>query len=508
LNATAPESAAAHPRLLLALAALLLFAGTLWVDTRQNGFPFFYHPDEPDKVDQLITAKWNFHHPLFMLGTAETVKRALGLPDREQTLVVMGRWCSAVFAAGGVLGFALLAWRVRGLAAFWIVGLLLLTQHQVYELAHYFKEDTALLFAVALAFLALHIHHRRPAWSAALFAGAACGLCISAKYLGAVMLVPAIVIMVAAQRGKRAGATQWLWFAGGFLAMAAAVNFPIFTHFDVFIQSFGRESKLVAEGQPGYSGGQVAIFEYLRIFVLNTTPIIWLLVIAELMVIRKRGDVFDWTMAIFPFAFMLLLSCSNKTNDRYFLPITAVLHYLAGLGAVDLPGLLSPKMAARLRPWRVAALALLVNGFYLAPYVIAFAHDDRTEMLAWIRANIPPTAVIAGEDRADLPIDRRPERLAVQPLLPQRIIETRYAADLAVTPAALAAQGVGYIVISESDYGFFFRKAATGHLSAESQRKRAFYETLFKDYKPLWERSRGTGIYLHPGLKIYQLTSG
>jgi hypothetical protein len=498
------------------LGAVLLFAATLWLDTRQNGFPFFYHPDEPDKVDQLITGKWNFHHPLLMLGTAEAAKKALGLPDREQTLVVLGRWCSACFAAGGVLGFALLAWRVRGWSGFWIVGLLLLTQHQVFELAHYFKEDTALFFAVALAFLALHIYHRRPGWGTALFAGAACGLCLSAKYLGAVMLIPTAVVMAAAQRGKRAGGVQWVWFAIGFAAMAAAVNFPVFSHLDVFTQSFGRETSLVAHGERGYTGGgQVPIFDYLHIFAINTTPVIWVLVIAELLAQRSRRDVFDWTMAIFPFAFMLLLACSTKTNDRYFLPATAGFHYLAGLGALDLPSLLRAKWAARLKPWWVTALALLVNLFYypdypvgLVFYVIAFAHDDRREMLDWIRANVPPTAVIAGENRADLPVERRTERLAVQPLLPQRVIETKYMADLGPTPAALVAQGIGYIVISESDYGIFYRKAATAHLTPEMQRKREFYDALFHDIQPVWERKRNTGIYLHPGLRIYRLTAG
>jgi 4-amino-4-deoxy-L-arabinose transferase-like glycosyltransferase len=494
--------------LLLALAGVLLFAATLWVDTRQNGFPFFYHPDEPDKVDQLITGKWNFHHPLMMLGTAETVKRVFGFPDKEQTLVIMGRWCSAAFAAGGVVCLALLAWRERGWSAFWIVGLLLLTQHQVYELAHYFKEDTSLFFAMSLTFLALHVYHRRPGWGSVLFAGAACGLCVSAKYLGAIMLAPAAVILIAAQRGKRAGGVQWVWFGAGFLAVAALVNFPVFTHFDVFLHSFGRESKLVAEGQPGYTGGQVAIFEYLRIFVLDTTPVVWVLVIAELIAMRKNRDAFAWTIGIFPFAFILLLSCSTKTNDRYFLPITGVLHYLAGLGGVDLPGLLAPKWSARVRPWALAGLALIANGFYLAPYITAFAHDDRTEMLAWIRANVPAGAVIAGEDRADLPNPERKERLAVQPLLTQKVIEARYAADLGATPAEVAAKGINYLVISESDYGLYFRKAATGHLSPSLQRKREFYEELFKEYQPLWQRDRGTGIYLHPGLKIYRLTGG
>jgi hypothetical protein len=504
------NSAVASPgsrRLLpLALAGLLIFAATLWLDTRQNTFPFFYHPDEPDKVDQLITGKWNFHHPLLMLGAAESVKRLLGVPDKEQTLVIMGRWCSAAFAAGGVLCLSLLAWRERGLGAFWIVGLLLLTQHQVYELAHYFKEDTCFFFAIALTFLALHIYHRRPDWRSVLFAGAACGLCLSAKYLGAIMLIPAAVILIAAQRGGRARGLQWLWFAAGYLAVTALVNLPVFTHFDVFIHSFTRESKLVAEGQPGYTGGQVAIFEYLRIFVLNTTPMVWLLVIAELFAMRKTRDAFAWTIAIFPFALILLLSCSTKTNDRYFLPITGVLYYLAGLGAVDLATIPAPKWSAWPRPWFLATVALIANAFYLAPYITAFAHDDRTEMLAWIKANVPPNAVIAGEDRADLPNPDRTERLAVQPLLTQRVIETRYAADLGDTPAAVAAKGINYLVISESDYGLYFRKAATGHLSPSLQRKREFYETLFKNYQPLWQRDRGTGIYLHPGLRIYRLT--
>jgi hypothetical protein len=504
LSPAAPTPATPSRALpLLALAALALFAATLWLDTRQNGFPYFYHPDEPDKVDQLITHKWNFHHPLLMLGTAETVKRLIHAPDKEQTLVVLGRWCSAAFAAGGVLWLALLAWRVRGWGAFWMAGLLLLTSHQVYELAHYFKEDTSLLFAMALAFLALHVHHRSPGWRSALFAGAACGLSFAAKYLGVVILIPAAVILVAAQRGKRTGGGQWAWFALGFLAIAAAVNFPVFTHLEVFTHSFGRETVLVEHGEKGYTGGQVPIFEYLHIFVADTTPAMWALMVVEVIAAWRRGDVFDRMMVVFPFAFMLLLSCSTKTNDRYFLPATALFCYLAGLGTVDLARLVS----ARWLPPVAGAVALAVNGLYLAPYMTSFAHDDRSEMLAWIRANIPADATIAGEDRADLPNPDREERLAVQPLLPQKVIEVKYAADLGSTPDAVAAKGISYIVISESDFGIFFRKAAKNHLTPAFQEKRDFYQALFDHYRPVWERPRGqSGIYLHPGLYIYRLT--
>jgi len=206
---------------------------------------------------------------------------------------------------------------------------------------------------------------------------------------------------------------------------------------------------------------------------------------------------------------MLMLSCSTKTNDRYFLPATAGFYFLAGLGALDLPEMLPFKWAPRLAP----ALAVLAIGFNilnypagLADYVTSFAHDDRGAMLDWIRANVPATAVIASEDQADLPVPWRKERLAVQPLLPQKIVRTKEPADLSPTPSALAAQGIDYLVISESDYGLFFRKAADSHLAPSLLRKRTFYETLFRDFQPVWERPRGTGIYLHPGLRIYQLT--
>lgn len=494
----------------LVLAMALLFAATLWLDSRANRFPFFYHPDEPDKVNQLITGKWNFHHPLLMLGSAELVKKAAGVPNEEQRLVVMGRWCSAAYVAAGVACFALLAWRARGWGGFWMVGLLLLAQHQLYELAHYFKEDACFFFAISVALLALEAYHREPRLVSVLLLGAACGLCISAKYLGAIMIVPAAVVMVAAQRGKRIGVVQWGLFIAGVAAAVVLINFPVFANFDEFVRSFSRESKLVEEGQQGYTGGQVAFFEYVHIFIDDTTPVIWLLILIEIVARRGKRDVFEWTMTIFPFAFIALLSCSTKTNDRYFLPITGMLHYLAGLGIVDWPEVVPVIWRERLQKWMtptLAGLALAANVGFLAPYIIAFGHDDRTEMLAWIRANIPANATIAGEDRADLPTPDREERLAVQPLLPQRIVQAkRYAADLGDTPDAVAATGIDYLVISESDYGTFFRKAASEHLSPAFQKKRGFYEALFKDYKPLWVRDRGkSGIYLHPGLQIFKI---
>src|SRR5438105_14757730 len=124
----------------LALLLALFFCCVL-LYTRHNDFPFFYHPDEPDKVRQAMNGKWNFNHPLLMLGADRAAVLALGIPLDEQRVVVAGRWVSAVFSALGVSAPTLLAWRMRGPPAPGAPVILAGLHQQVFELAHYMKED-------------------------------------------------------------------------------------------------------------------------------------------------------------------------------------------------------------------------------------------------------------------------------------------------------------------------------------------------------------------------------
>ena len=43
---------------------------------------------------------------------------------------------------------------------------------------------------------------------------------------------------------------------------------------------------------------------------------------------------------------------------------------------------------------------------------------------------------------------------------------------------------------------------------AEFARRKAFYERLFREGKMVFERERGTVLYLHPGIRVYQITAG
>ena len=137
----------------LAVLAMALFAGCLALDTRHNGFPYFYHPDESAKVDQVLTGEWNFHHPMLLLSATTVAVETRGVARSDQQVVEAGRWISAAFVAGAVVALALLAFAWRGWTASLAAGGALLLHHQLFELAHYMKEDSALLFGMALTFL-------------------------------------------------------------------------------------------------------------------------------------------------------------------------------------------------------------------------------------------------------------------------------------------------------------------------------------------------------------------
>ncbi len=71
---------------------LALFCAALWLYTRHNSFPFYYHPDEPGKVAQIQKGTRNFHHPQLLL-TATDLTKQLARRDLDcQAVVEMGRW--------------------------------------------------------------------------------------------------------------------------------------------------------------------------------------------------------------------------------------------------------------------------------------------------------------------------------------------------------------------------------------------------------------------------------
>jgi hypothetical protein len=484
--------------------AVALFTVCYLLNTRHNDFPWFYHPDEPGKVEQVVEGNWNLHHPLLLLGTTKVLAAATNAGTDEQTVVEIGRNLSAAFVSAAIVALSILAYAWRGWPAALLTGFLLATHHQLYELSHYLKEDSALLFGISLTLLAAWCYNHKPTAGRAALLGLACALATSGKYIGAMTLVLALSVLIL-RRAERSG-MAWAAFAASLVLGLAAVNFPLFGEIQTFRDSFSREMKFVTEGQAG-STQSVPHSEYWTIFRDNTTPLIWVGLLIFLIARwreRRQLTVAEWLIIALPFAYTIALSFSPKTNDRYFLPATAVFTLLAGLAVADLP-----------RKWAIPFAALLIAAQFPSwsksrpgwlEYERAFQHDDTADMIEFLRKEVPANAVILKDNRIALPDPKRKKHAARLGVIPQKVIAERYAADFGKFEE-LPAKGITHVIISEQDYGRYFRKGLKPQKGSETKfaESRKFYERLRSEADLLWERKRGTVIYLHPGIEIYRL---
>jgi len=492
----------------LVLWSLALFTTALLLNTRSNTFPYFYHPDESEKAAQLLTGNWNFHHPMLMLSTTKLAVDAGHVPLREQSVVEIGRWISAVFAAAAIVALSLLAYAWRGWLPGIGCGLALLLHHQVFELSHYLKEDTALLFGVAFTFLIAHLYWQRPSTGWAIALGVASGCAISGKYIGAFVLMVAFPLLWRSANPGRGAQAGWMIVA--LLATLLFINLPMIENRHAFSLSFHREMDRAVHGQGATHSVPHAL--YWNVFRDNSTPVIWVFLAAFLFGRwreRRSVTLAEWLIIAFPFVYTLVLSFSPKTNDRYFLPATGVLMVLAACGTRD-----AARLVGRWIPMRWA-LPVLVCALVASQwpkwqrYDEAFAIDDNRALIDWIRQHpekIPPDAIIAKDSRVQLPGADSARVLSQFGPLTQTVLAKKYAADLG-TIRELRKFGVTHIAVSESDYGNFF---LAGHRPKKEDednfdRRKSFYKKLLHEGDLLFNRERGTVLYLHPGLRLYKI---
>ncbi|MEO8350387.1 MAG: hypothetical protein ABI680_01570, partial [Chthoniobacteraceae bacterium] len=376
------------------------------------------------------------------------------------------------------------------------------------------KEDSALLFGVAVAVLGTWLFCERPSIPHAAFLGAGCALAISGKYVGALTLLLAIAALL--RHGRRRGVER-ITFMAALAVVFAIVNWPLFTEFPTFWASLSRETDYVVHGQKGMTRS-VPHSQYWSIFLDNSTPVIWIFLLIFLTARwqqRHSARPGERLIAAFPFLFALALSFSPKSNDRYFLPASALLALFAIIGASDLAGWLSPKYSRRMI-FTLGALALIAGQFpawtdsrpgWLG-YDRAFRRDDNQELIEWLNSEVPPDAIIAKDNRIALPDPKRRKHSARRGFVPQTILAKKYAADLG-TLEELRARGVSFVAVSEMDYGKFFLESLRPQESEREdfERRRAFYEQLFTGRKPVFEREKSTVLYLHPGIRVYTIAA-
>src|SRR5215211_5547616 len=377
-----------------------LFLVALFLYTRHNTFPFYYHPDEPGKVAQIREGTRNFHHPLALLTATELLKRLAGRELDCQGIAEVGRWVSAIFGATAVAAFSWLGFRRFGLCGGIVVGTVMLLQRRPCELAHFMKEDCALLAGIALTFVAIDRFWSRPSPVRAASLGAAAALAASGKYVGIIMLLPVLLALLARRESfPRPGAL--LLATAGFFAALALINYPGFTSFGNVIA--GIQDEIVHLNSRAGVETRVSPFGWVRYF-LEVSPVLLLFLVARFaLALRefRRLPRPDLLLLAAPFAFGLLLSFSSKQGGRYALPMTETAALLGVLGALELWKVLRAHGRAA-AAWAVVAL-LSASAVYdlirTARITRAFARDHRRELIAWIQENVSATARLAVEER-------------------------------------------------------------------------------------------------------------
>ncbi len=496
--------------------AAVLFAGAFTLGTRHHDFPYSYHPDESGKVGQIIRGSRNYHHPLLLLSVTDIAARAGFVPRTPQAIVETGRGVSAAFAAGTVAALALLAWLRYGALAGWGAGLAVAAQAELFETAHYLKEDPALVFGLALTLLAAQWWWRAPGWKTLRLLAIACGLAAAGKYVGVIALAVALPLVLWQRRdiAEPGRGLRLKTFAIVFGLTFLAGNLPLFaTKLSSPFRSIRNEVQGVAEGSRGLTR-EVPHGEYLDQLRKELPLAVGLLAgcyaVALLATARRRTPA-EWAVLLLPLGYLAAISCSPKIAPRYLLPVSALLPLLGALGAAELAQLISASGSPARRTAGALVFAALTGLILHAEWPLlrnsyeGFQHDDPTAVAEWVQANLPPDAIIAEDHRVNLS-QTKGEGFTTPARVPQKVLDANFAPDLG-TLDELRAKGVTHIAICRQSYGRYFRDETKPRDGAKGgfDKRREFYARVLEEGELLKKWEPGTISYLQPGIRLYRI---
>jgi 4-amino-4-deoxy-L-arabinose transferase-like glycosyltransferase len=300
------------------------------------------------------------------------------------------------------------------------------------------------------------------------WAGVAAGLAASAKYPGAILVVPIVVAGIGAWR--RVGVS---------LALAAAafvLTSPfVVIHAGAAWDDFHRVQQLAQDGWLGFEDDPATPLAFgLRLWE-TVGPVLLVAAVGVVLALRARQRT-DLVLLSYAAAYGLSLLPSQAHFDRYVLPLVPVLAVLAGRRAILAVAVL---VAAVVPLWWSVGDARSLTG-----------RDPRLDAAAWVDANIPVDERIAA-DTSTLPLRGRPVvRLALPG--PGRPFDARR--DLAV----LRAEGVRWVVLGGSVADRVL--AAASHYPRE-----ALFYRAFERLQPAYATPTEPGHRARPWLRVYRI---
>ena len=448
----------------VSLAAVLALAAALRVVGAGSGLPLpLLNPDETNIVPRAwdvvhgggLDPGWYDYPSLIFLALAPT-QIGFDEPSYGAARVVAVLLGIAGVAAAWWLGRAAYG-AAAGLTG--AVGVAVATTHVAYS--RMAVTDVLLTLGVTVT-LALLVTGRLE------WAGVAAGLAASAKYPGAVLLVPIVVAGFGAWR--RVGTSV------GLAAVAFLLTSPfVAIHAGAAWGDFHRVQQLAQDGWLGFENDPPTPLAFgLRLWE-TLGPLVAVAAVGIVLAARRR-ERSDLVLLAFAAAYGLSLLPSHAHFDRYVLPLVPVLAVLAG----------------RIRPLVPLALAAAVVPLWwsVADARSLTGRDPRLDAAAWIERTIPRDARVAA-DSSTLPLTGRPVvRLALPG--PGRPFDERR--DL----VTLRAEGVRWLVVGGS--------VADRVLAAASRypREARFYRELER-LRPAYATRPEPGRRPRPWLRVYRI---
>jgi 4-amino-4-deoxy-L-arabinose transferase-like glycosyltransferase len=447
------------------LAIVLLVAAALRIVGSAYGLPYpLLNPDEASIVPRAwamahgggLDPGW-YDYPSLLMELLAPVQAVAGEPSYGAARVVA--------VATGLLGVAAAWWlgrRAYGVGA-GLVGaaaVAVATTHVAYS--RMAVTDVLLTLGVTVT-LTLAVAGKLE------WAGVAAGLAASAKYPGALLLVP--IVAAGWRRWRRVVVATLL--AG--VAFVATSPFVLLNAGEAWADA-SRVQRLARAGWLGFEDDPATPLAFLDRLWDTLGPLLVLSLVGLAVAVGRRSRA-DVVLASFAAAYGLYLLPLEAHFDRYVLPLVPVLAVLAGRVRALLP--VAVVLLAVPLAWSIGDAADLTRT------------DARLRADAWIAANVPLRDRIAA-DTGTLPLrGRQVLRFRLpgpgQPEEPRRDVDR------------LRLQGIRWVLVSGAVTDRVL--AAREHYAGEAR----FYDRLFRTGSLRFEAGPGAGGLGGPWVRVYRL---
>ena len=472
-----PHSSALARKTRWLLIGVTLVAIMLRVWGINFGLPYLHHPDEPGNVSvaQRIfkTGDLNphslFYPPLFyhlnaaayapyyligkLMGVFSNpadipapVMLAMGVGQTPMpTTFLLGRILTATFGAAAVILASLAGWQLTDKILIGLLAALMMAMSPVnVALSRYITPDTFLVFFVLLSFWASVLIFRQGKTWQYVAAGVATGLTASAKYNGALIVLP-LLLAHFFRSGLRGWRDRRLYFALGAGGLTFLLTTPVLLGQD-FLSNFTYNAQVYSTGHLGMEGNSLNWYLSYLLRIEGPVTLLGVMGILRGIYVRSKEIVL---LSIFPLVYFTLISSMVVRNGRTLLPLTPFLFLLASSLLVSL---LDQSGIQESQRWRVVAASALILISLSWPLVRTLKDtvqlttvDSRETARIWINHNLPGGSRIAIESYSPY-VD--PKRFSVQGFLSM----------IDHTPDWYISNGFEYLVFSQGMFERFYQE--------------------------------------------------